>query len=534
MEQGAQIESPDIDALSARPSETGNGNSVKRSPSAVRNAILNWVGFGAEVAVAFFLTPYLIARLGAELYGVWLVIGSLAGYFGMLDFGFNNAIGRFVALHRGRNQHDDVIRTVNTAVGILAIVGTIAFALICATAPFLSFVVDIPEGQLTEARIALVIVGLNLAASFTLGGFESLLWGYERFDLKNMVDATAIVLRALVVAFLVHEGYGLIAMASCTLAVTLTTGLLKALLCFRVAAPFTVSWNYVSLKSWREMAGFGFWQFAVSWSRLTRTHLSPLTIGRLLGPVSVTSFSNVSRLVSYAGLAMSTTVSVVGPRLTAYVGQGDAVRQNQLLMKTGRICAAFALYAVSGLVLFGRSFMTLWVGEEFAWTSVVLAILAAGELLPMIVAPCHMALFANARQRTVAFQGIAECVVGLGLGAVLANWFGLVGFAIPLALASTGFRGVLILNLTQDLLQVSAWAYLRETVVPVALRSLVPIFVALGLIAVRPPGTWLEFLAYCTGYSLLLAAFVLPGLAEVQAMIGATTSRWLGRAVEDA
>ena len=43
-----------------------------------RNALSNYIGRGLMLAMGFFLTPFLLGRLGAEHYGLWLLVGCAA------------------------------------------------------------------------------------------------------------------------------------------------------------------------------------------------------------------------------------------------------------------------------------------------------------------------------------------------------------------------------------------------------------------------------------------------------------------------
>ncbi|MCX5737716.1 MAG: polysaccharide biosynthesis protein, partial [Proteobacteria bacterium] len=52
-----------------------------------RNLATNWVGYGTNVAVAFFLTPFIVHSLGDIRYGIWSLVMSLVGYLGLADMG---------------------------------------------------------------------------------------------------------------------------------------------------------------------------------------------------------------------------------------------------------------------------------------------------------------------------------------------------------------------------------------------------------------------------------------------------------------
>ncbi len=68
--------------------------SGKAKPSLVINAVSNWVALGVNIIVGFLLIPYIIKRLGVAQYGIWTLIISIIGYYGLLDMGVTAAIMR--------------------------------------------------------------------------------------------------------------------------------------------------------------------------------------------------------------------------------------------------------------------------------------------------------------------------------------------------------------------------------------------------------------------------------------------------------
>lgn len=506
---------PENDAESAAAGSGRGASGLKRR--VIRNTIANWVGFAADTLIAFFLTPFLIHRLGTDSYGSWLLIGSLAGYFGMLDFGFKKSIGRFVAYYRGRNDHEGVLRTVNSAVFLLFGVGTVAMGFVWLSAQGLSLIFPkIAAEQLPEMQHALLIIGVNLAVSMVVFSFDATLWGYERFDLANITDCIGFLIRAAGVVYVVTQGYGLAGLAWTTLVVTLVVGLGKGALCYSVARPFRFSPSLVQLTALRELAPFGFWQFLMNGAQMAKTHLNPLAVGAWLGPAIVTPYSLGSRLVGYSNMLLVVTVNVLTPTLASLVGQGDHYRQRRLIERSGRVCTAYALFITAVLILTGRSFITLWVGAEFASAATILAILIAGEWLPMSVKPYNSAIMATAQQRPLAWRGVAECVVGLAGACTLGYWFGLTGFAVAFAIAATWFRGVFMLRFGGALLGIKWPEYVRKTIAPVVATGGMAVAAFVALVYWREPATWFEWMLYVGGFTLLYSWCVARVVLDVE------------------
>ena len=86
----------------------------------LRNICSNWAGYGVAVVIGFLLSPYLVHQLGKTVYGVWTLVASVTGYFGVLDLGLRQSVGRFVTRRVSLEDHEGVNRTMTTAIAMLA------------------------------------------------------------------------------------------------------------------------------------------------------------------------------------------------------------------------------------------------------------------------------------------------------------------------------------------------------------------------------------------------------------------------------
>ena len=59
-----------------------------------RGAMLSYATILIVNLSGLLLTPAIIRGLGNAEYGLYMLIGSLAAYLGVLDFGLNNAVRR--------------------------------------------------------------------------------------------------------------------------------------------------------------------------------------------------------------------------------------------------------------------------------------------------------------------------------------------------------------------------------------------------------------------------------------------------------
>lgn len=457
-------------------------------------------------AVGFLLLPLLVSRLGNDGYGLWILIGSLSGSFQLLDFGFRGSVGRFVAYHSALDDNEAISKVLSTATAILAALGAIAFAGIAVLSYFLPHLIEIPAGQLDSARLALLLVGVHLGLWLVLTIFDGALWGLQRFDLLNIIDVSVSIVRLALVYFLVTGANGLVALALITLAMTIATGVLKAGLTVKVMRQIQIRRKNVSRATVKELAGYGIWNFVATSSGMLTKSLFPVLIGNVLGLVFVTPFAIAYRLIEIVSQFMIAATGVLTPYNTALFAQNEQDRQRGMFLEVSKYCATIALLAVVGLSFLSESFLTLWVGSEYAYLWKLVAILAVGAFLPMVAMLAGGILQGMAQHRSLALFGILNATLTFSLAGLLGKFYGLTGACLSLAISATLFAGICPIVVVTRVLKLSVAEYLRRSMIPALVIVAGPASLLLMTISFIKPDNWLLFVSYGSVFSLAVVA----------------------------
>src|SRR2546430_9027577 len=95
----------------------------------LKNVGSSWCALGVNVLVGIFLSPYILHRLGDEAFGLWILIFSITGYYGLFDLGIRSSIVRYVAKYAAIDDHDQLNRLVNTAMFAYSCLGLLCLLL---------------------------------------------------------------------------------------------------------------------------------------------------------------------------------------------------------------------------------------------------------------------------------------------------------------------------------------------------------------------------------------------------------------------
>jgi O-antigen/teichoic acid export membrane protein len=482
-----------------------------------RNVLWNCSGLAARMLVGFFIAPFLLHRLGASTYGLWIVIASLTSYFGVLDLGVRGSVGRNVALFRARGDLAGLNGIFSTAFFYLCAVAALSLVVTIGALYFFFWVVQVEPDQVQTARLALLLVGLSFALSLPLQAFDGILWAYQRFDLQNGIDIPTVLLRAGLTCYVVGAGHGLVGLAAITLLTSLAGLAVKSLLALRLEPDLRIGWTHVDRASSKGLFGYGVWYFMLSLVRTIAPPVNLLIVGSRLGIALVAPFNVVTGLIGYANQFLIAGTQVLTPLATALHARDDQERQRTLFIAGGRGCLALTLLLVSLFVFLGRPLIRLWMGPTMEYAFPLLLILSAGELLPMSQWITYSMILGKGRHRLLALASLLEIAVSVG-GALLltTEGAGLFGICLAMAIPAALARGICPLVLGCRLVGVAPASYLARAVLPSLTTAAGPVLL-LGLAtAWWTPSTWPEIFLFGITYTILYLGVAGIGLFGVE------------------
>ncbi len=397
--------------------------------SLLKGSIFRTVDLVVLVGASFILTPYLVHSLGDRIYGFWTIVGSLMGYYGLLDFGLSSAAARYLSQAMGKEDAGELDRVASTAWLLFCAMGGLILAVtavsVAACPRFVSATSDVALFQ-----ELLVIMGAATAASFVAKTYLGMLTAGIRYDLIAAVSIARTLACNVGIYFCLRAGRGLIAVAVATLVV----GLLH---CAALYAAFRSRFPRVRLSlrvadaaRVRSMLGYGSKTLVCQLGDILRFRLDTVLIASLLSASLVTPYAVGTRLIEgFAQLVLS-SVGMMLPVFSQYEGRGDYEAIRSALLKVTRLSTILTVFVGASLIFYGRAFILRWMGPGFDSAYVVAAILGAGFMLDLPQSPGIQLLYGLSKQEVYAYLSVAEGVANLILSLLFLKRWGIYGVAL--------------------------------------------------------------------------------------------------------
>lgn len=403
----------------------------------LQNVGSSWFALGTNVLIGVFLSPFILHRLGDAAFGIWILIFSLTGYYGIFDLGIRSSVIRFVSKFSATQDTASLARVINTSLFAYSGIGVLAMLLTVAGAFSVDSLFKIPPEFHSTARWLFLIVGASVAAGFPLGVFGGALEGLQRFYLVNWMNIVSTLLRAGAIVFALRRGHGLIVLALITTALPLATSMIRAWIALRILGT-PIGFRHVSMSTARLMANHSGLTFVILVSSQLRFQTDEIVIGALLSTSAITFFSIGARIVDYASNVILCIAQNFVPMSSQSEARGDANGLRKILIGGNRACAFVILPISASLIILGKSMIEVWVGAKYVSQSYpVLVVLIIPFTLMLAQAASSRVLLGTSQHGTFGVVTWIEGVANVILSVLLVRPYGIFGDALGTAIPLT-------------------------------------------------------------------------------------------------
>jgi O-antigen/teichoic acid export membrane protein len=441
-----------------------------RKVDILKNVGSSWVSLGVNIVIGFFLSPFILHRLGDAAFGIWVLIFSVTGYYGIFDLGIRSSVIRYISKLTAVEDKEGLAKFFNTSLATYTFIGLATTVVTVIASRYVGSMFQIDPTFLPTAHWLFLIVGLSVAIGFPLGIFAGMLEGLQRFYLLNFTNVISLVLRAILTVMALRRGFGLLTVGLITVLLPLLSSVARAVLVFRIL-PIPIGWKYVDRSVFSEMANYSGVTFVIQVAYKLRFKTDVIVIGKFLGSAAITQFSIGGRLVDYATEVVGSLAQIFLPMSSQSEARGDLNQLRKIFVAGNRACALVIFPVTAILVILGKSVIEAWVGRKYVAASYpIMLVLLLPTTLILAQNATSRVIYGMAKHRTLAWITSIEGVANLILSIVLVRWMGVIGDAIGTAVPLSFTALYFTPRYLSRLLGVRVWTFLREAyVLPLAL-----------------------------------------------------------------
>lgn len=401
------------------------------------NTVSRYGNRAFNLVVGFFLTPYLLARLGQEMLGLQVLATQALQFCLMVGTACSRGFTRFAAVHHARGDYASMNQTLGRGVTLTLLMAVVGGAVTLGLVALADWALGLEGEVLRVGRWVILMVGAGYIFDQVCELWGAMLFMSQRFYVQEVALLAG---RALaVVSVLIWFEWGT---PSMIVWVALTVGanfLVKTLLVIpggrrgvpqarlRPVAPGGAEfWEMARFSVASLVAGLGFLLYYGS-NSIIISHVNELGSGKIM---AYNLGQRWDPMVRDIVLALASTLT---PVFTSLYARGALGELRAAFLRTTRHSMLLGMFPCVLMLVFAEPFMALWVGQEYvADSAMVLKISMVNVLISVPAIVGFEALLGLGRIAGVAwmtvFGGTANIILAILLVKVW-HW-GLAGIAV--------------------------------------------------------------------------------------------------------
>ena len=458
---------------------------------------ISYINMIVSFIAGMIITPLLLNKLGDSEYGSYVLVASISSYLTVVKNGVSDTMIRYCTKFRAIEDKSSADRFNGLAllINVMFSIITLFIGIILVYKLHDLYGNTLSKNEIDIAVRLLKIMLLNIVITFLSNVFFGYLAAYEEFvilrglELINLIISNVLIFCILLMG---AKSFGVVVVTTCC---NIAVAVAEALYSWRkLHIGFDFSINKFENDFLKEVVIYFITVFIVVIVEQIYWKLDNVLIAGYVSASTVAVYS-IGMLFHKYFMKFSTTISkVMAPRFFLRIDSGaDKIKLTNMLIQISKLQAVAVLLALSGLILYGREFIHLWVGKSYD---------IAYFIAVITLVPYSFELIGNLRNVILQAKGlymkksILLLMTSL-LNIVLTIWwiklFGIIGAAAATGMGIIlGYIGVTVILKVCNV--IDNRRYLRETYG----RFIVPLLISCptGMVIkqVIPCDSWISFI----------------------------------------
>lgn len=348
--------------------------------------LLSYLSMAINSVILILYTPFMIRILGQSEYGLYNLVFSVVSYLGLFSFGLGSAYMRFYSRYHSQDDKQGI----SNLNGMFITVFLFLSILVVLTGSILTGIVDqlfhqsLSIKEIDTARILMALMTFNIAITFPASVFDSYITAHECFLFQRIINFLRSLLNPFLAMPLLLLGFRSISLVVVTTVLTLLSLGINAWYCFRKLEMkftfFCFEWELL-----KEILVFSSYLFLNQIIDQINWATDKFILGIYAGTKSVAVYAVAAQLNTYY-LNFSTAISSVFiPKVNNMVMNHCSNHELTLLFtKIGRIQFMILSLIWSGVLFFGKPFISFFAGAGYEKSYLVALLLILPVTIPLI------------------------------------------------------------------------------------------------------------------------------------------------------
>ncbi|MGL4976628.1 MAG: lipopolysaccharide biosynthesis protein, partial [Cetobacterium sp.] len=435
------------------------------------------------------------------------LVQSIIGYISILNLGLGNTMLRYTVQYRAENKLEEE-KSLN---GMFLVIYSVLMLIAIFIGIYLYsnmnefFGKNFTFEEIQKTKSIFVIMFLNVAISFPLSIFSTNISSKEKFIYQRSIKLITIILNPIVAVILMTNGFGLISITVSTVFFALTSYIFDIIYALKLG--MKIKFSKFNKNIIKEIFLYSFFIFLNVLIDQIYWGTDRVIIGKYIGVTGIAVYS-IGGIFNTLYMGFASSVSgVLFPKINRLIVEGKHDEINDIFIKVGRLQYILLGLISSGFILFGKDFITLWVGESYIEAYKIALWIMIPLTVPLIQSTGIAIMQARNMHQFRSLIYFIIAIINLLMSILFVKKYGVIGCAIATGISFI-LGQIIIMNIYYKvrigLDMIKFWKNILKMSIPLLISMILGTLLNVYLVKISYSNLFLKVSIYTIIYAVLL------------------------------
>lgn len=329
------------------------------------NLIANIVAYAASICISFLLTPFLVDKLGKEIYGFYPMANTFLNYMIIVTNALNSISSRFITVSIARKNEVDAQKYFKATLLVDAVISFILLLIMGFITIFLDSLLNIPDGAVDSIRILFACIFASGIINIGSSVFGVSTFSKNRIDLRSLRELVTSIVRVILIllAYLFLPTsiiyIGIVAVIIAILNLIFQIFYTKKLLPGFISSKPKLDWHI-----FKEILSSSLWSIISSLGNNMIAGTVLIASNIFFGETASGTISIAQTIPGFLSGIVTVLVGVFYPIIMYKVARDDKEGLTKVIQKVMFIVGGFGIAVICVFSAVSSSFFSLWMPNE--------------------------------------------------------------------------------------------------------------------------------------------------------------------------
>ena len=355
----------------------------------VKNTLFGIAQQLITIVTTFFLLPYMIYRMGAQSYGLWMIlkIFSIGGYLSLAGMGFQDSVVRYLTKFYVEEDIEKFKKLYFSSLVLFFAIGILCCVIILLFNKYLFLTLfKIPDTHADQMQLCLSVYAFSFLFQFPALVLKAYYTSIQNFSRLKLWETLNIVLFFFVIVTVMYFVNNVLSVVFIETLVYFTLFIIFFFIPYRSHRKYyDLNPKYFSLNSIKNASGMTYYLFFNRIFGIGYNKMPQIVIAYFLTPTHVTYYSIISKIPRTLKLLQGMVNSAVLPVAVSLDTLRYQDKMRSLFLRGTRYSFLFLTPIAVFVFICAKDILRLWIGVDYAFLANYLQVYVLWQYLAFFV-----------------------------------------------------------------------------------------------------------------------------------------------------